>query len=167
MAGSHFITFDRNAIPEDKVALWFRAPTKDDEIFSVSGDDTSFNLHDLNGMEIKHESARRGHEYYIDNRVKYISISEQRGYAIVQGTIPYEVEFEYHHGEIHHLTCNCFCSCNCKHEFAAILQLREILELIDQNYASEYQNSGYFAAVTKGILFTYAINGKESGSFSL
>lgn len=65
------------------------------------------------------------------------------------------------------MTCNCFCSYNCKHEFAAKLQLRETLELIDKYYASEYSRSGYFAAVIKGTLFTYAINGKEHGSFSL
>lgn len=167
MGGSHFITFDRDAIPADKVALWFRAPAKDDEEYAVGGDDTSFNLHDLKSMEINNEIANRGHEYYIDNRVRYISIDGHRGYAIVQGTIPYEVEFEYYDGEIRHLTCNCFCSYNCKHEFAALLQLRETLALIDKNYSSEYQHSGYFAAVIKGVLFTYAINGKEYGSFTL
>lgn len=167
MAASHFVTFDRNAIPADKVALWFRAPSKDDEEFVIGGDDTSFNLHDLKSMRISNEIANRGQDYYIENRVRYISIDEHRGYAIVQGTVPYEVEFEYYDGEIRHLTCNCFCSYNCKHEFAAMLQLRETLELIDKYYASEYSRSGYFAAVIKGTLFTYAINGKEHGSFSL
>ena len=167
MAASHFVTFDRNAIPADKVALWFRAPSKDDEEFVIGGDDTSFNLHDLKSMRISNEIANRGQDYYIENRVRYISIDEHRAYAIVQGTVPYEVEFEYYDGEIRHLTCNCFCSYNCKHEFAAMLQLRETLELIDKYYASEYSRSGYFAAVIKGTLFTYAINGKEHGSFSL
>ena len=122
--------------------------------FVIGGDDTSFNLHDLKSMRISNEIANRGQDYYIENRVRYISIDEHRGYAIVQGTVPYEVEFEYYDGEIRHLTCNCFCSYNCKHEFAAMLQLRETLELIDKYYASEYSRSGYFAAVIKGTLFT-------------
>ena len=86
MAASHFVTFDRNAIPADKVARWFRAPSKDDEEFVIGGDDTSFNLHDLKSMRISNEIANRGQDYYIENRVRYISIDEHRGYAIVQGT---------------------------------------------------------------------------------
>ena len=88
-------------------------------------------------------------------------------YAIVEGSEAYEVEFEYDNGEISKLTCSCFCSYHCKHEIAAMLQLRETLKVIEKNYAAEYESSGYFAAVTKGTLFAFAIDGKESGSFEL
>lgn len=74
----------------------------------------------------------------------YISIDGDCGYAIVEGGEAYEVEFEYHSGEISRLTCSCFCSCSCKHEFAAMLQLRETLEKIEKNYAAEYERTGYF-----------------------
>ena len=56
---------------------------------------------------------------------------------------------------------------NCKHEFAAMLQLRETLELIEKNYGDEYERTGYFAAVNKGTLFAFAIDGKDNGSFTL
>ena len=59
------------------------------------------------------------------------------------------------------------CSYNCKHEFAAMLQLRETLELIEKNYGDEYERTGYFAAVNKGTLFAFAIDGKDNGSFTL
>jgi uncharacterized Zn finger protein len=72
-----------------------------------------------------------------------------------KGGEAYEVEFEYRNGEISSLVCSCFCSYNCKHEFAAMLQLRETLKLIEQHYAVEYEQSGYFAAVSKGALFTF------------
>lgn len=111
--------------------------------------------------------AERGHNYYIENRVRYISIDDTKGYAIVEGSEAYEVEFVYRNGEISNLTCTCFCSYNCKHEFAAMLQLRETLELIEKHYAGEYERTGYFAAVTKGTLFAFAIDGKETGGFTL
>ena len=85
----------------------------------------------------------------------------------MEGSENYEVEFEYRNGEISQLICSCFCSYNCKHEFAAMLQLKETLELIEKNYADEYELTGYFAAVNKGTLFAFAIDGKETGGFTL
>ena len=168
MAGSHFVTFDREALPQRKVVTWFRAPDKeDDEYVSGDGDDTSFALDDLKGFKISHDIAERGHEYYIENRVRYISIDGTKGYAIVEGTEGYEVEFNYDNGQISHLICSCYCSYNCKHEFAVLLQLRETLDLIEKNYAAEYEKSGYFAAICKGTLFNYAVDGKEAGSITL
>ena len=48
-----------------------------------------------------------------------------------------------------------------------MLQLRETLELIEKHYADEYERTGYFAAMNKGTLFAFAIDGKETGSFTL
>ena len=48
-----------------------------------------------------------------------------------------------------------------------MLQLRETLELIVKNYESQYKESDYFAAVVKGILINFAIDGKETGSILL
>lgn len=167
MAGSHFVTFDRAALPSSKVVTWFKAPVKEEEEIVSGSDDSSFNLDDLKGMKISPAIAERGHEYYMDNKVRYISIDGDRGYAIVEGSEAYEVEFSYHCGEISGLVCNCFCSYNCKHEFATMLQLKETLELIEKHYAAEYERTGYFAAVTKGTLFAFAIDGKETGSFTI
>lgn len=94
-------------------------------------------------------------------------MDEIKGYAIVEGSESYEVEFEYRNGEIGQLICSCFCSYNCKHEFAAMLQLKETLELIGKNYADEYERTGYFAAINKGTLFAFAIDGKDTGNFIL
>lgn len=167
MAGSHFVTFDRAALPSSKVVTWFKAPVKEEEEIVSGSDDSSFNLDDLKGMKISPAIAERGHEYYMDNKVRYISNDGDRGYAIVEGSEAYEVEFSYHYGEISGLVCNCFCSYNCKHEFATMLQLKETLELIEKHYAAEYERTGYFAAVTKGTLFAFAIDGKETGSFTI
>lgn len=166
-AGSHFVTFDPHAIPASKVVTWFKAPLKDDDVFVSGNDDTSFCLENLKDMKVSASVAERGHDYYLENKVRYISVDGTRGFAIVEGSEAYEVEFEYRNGQISNLTCSCFCSYNCKHEFAAMLQLRETLELIEKHYADRHERSDYFAAVFKGTLFSIAIDGKETGSFTL
>ena len=46
-------------------------------------------------------------------------------------------------------------------------ELKETLELISKNYEDEYERTGYFAAINKGTLFAFAIDGKEAGRFLL
>ncbi len=167
MVGSHFVTFDPATLPKEQVTMWFKAPAKEGEEYVSSSDDTSFRLDDLSGMKVSPAIAERGHDYYMENRVRYICLDGTHGYAIVEGSEGYAVEFEYCEGEISNLICDCFCSYNCKHEFAAMLQLRETLELIEKHYADEYARTSYFAAINKGTLFTYAIDGKETGGFKL
>lgn len=166
-AGSHFITFDSAALPQGKIVTWYKAPAKEDDEYVSGSDDSSFRLDDLKSMKISAAIAERGHDYYMENRVRYISIDGTKGHAIVEGSEPYEVEFEYKGGEISRMICSCFCSYNCKHEFAAMLQLKETLEMIEKHYAAQYDETGYFAAVNKGTLFAFAIDGKEAGSFTI
>lgn len=132
MAGSHFVTFDRAALPGSKVVTWYKAPAKEDDAFVSGSDDTAFCLDDLWGMNVSAGIAERGHNYYTENRVRYISLDGSKGYAIVEGSTAYEVEFEYRDGTISGLICSCFCSCSCKHEFAAMLQLKEALGRIEK-----------------------------------
>lgn len=167
-AGAHFVTFDREALPREQAVLWFKAPAKEDEEF-ISGfdEEETFTLDELQRMNVSPAIAERGHGYYLENRVRYLSLDGTKGYAIVAGTQPYELEFEYAGGEIRHLVCSCFCSFNCKHMFAAMLQLRRTMQLIEENYKEQYMRSGYFAAVSKEVLFSVAVDGKETGSFTL
>lgn len=166
LAGSHFVSFDAKALPKDKVSTWFRAPMQDEEY--VSGyDDATFSLDQLSDMNVSKSVAERGHEYYVNNQVRYICIDGNRGYALVEGSETYEVEFEYRDREISNLVCSCFCSFNCKHEFAAMLQLRETLDIIEKHYQEEYKGTGYFAAIHKATLFNFVIEGKEKGKFTL
>ena len=167
MAGSHFVSFERNALPAGKAINWFKAPSDEEEEFISGSDDTAFLLENLNEMNVSSAAAERGHKYYMENRVRYICIDGTHGYAIVEGSKAYEVEFQYNNGQISGLTCSCFCSGNCKHQFAAMLQLRETLEIIENQYAEGYSRTGYFAAVHKGTLFAFAVDGKDRGSFIL
>ena len=166
-AGSHFVTFDSETLSASQVLSWFRAPEKEEDEFVRSTDDSTFLLEDLTGMHITAPIAERGHGYYIENRVRFLSIRDGRGFAIVEGSANYVVEFSYSNGEISQLVCDCPCADYCKHEFAAMLQLRETLGLMEKNYPGQYGRTGYFAAISKGTLFAFAIDRKETGSLTL
>lgn len=85
-AGSHFITFDRAALPQSKIVTWYKAPAKEDDEYVSGSDDSCFCLDDLKNMKISTAIAGRSHDYYMENRVRYISIDGTKGYAIVEGT---------------------------------------------------------------------------------
>lgn len=166
-AGSHLIAFDPSALPYERVITWFKAPEKDGDEYIVGTDGTSFRLDDLTTMDVTRAVAERGEEYYGENKVCYICLDGIRGRAIVEGSTPYELEFEYQENEVRNLVCNCPCGCTCKHEFAAMLQLRETLGAIIKNYAAHYDQTGYFATISKNVLFNFAVDTNEVGSLIL
>lgn len=167
MSASHFITFDSTALPAAQVSSWFRAPVGEGEEFASGKDDFSFSLEHLEEMKVTNAIAERGHDYFMENRVRYLCLDGTKGYAVVEGTKAYAVEFRYHDGEIQNLLCDCFCSYPCKHEFAAMLQLKETLGHIAKHYAHEYEQTGYFAAIAKETFFAFAISNCQEGGFSL
>ena len=48
-----------------------------------------------------------------------------------------------------------------------MLQLKDLLGAIENQYNELYKETGYFAAIDKATLFNMAIDGKEKGSFVL
>ncbi len=165
MAGSHFVSFDISILPYEKIRTWYLPPVKEEDEYETSNDDTVVVLDKLGDMKVSPTVWERGREYYMDNHVRYICVDAGRGRAIVEGEHAYEVEFDFTNGEIRNLICSCPCGYTCKHEVAAMMQLRETLELIDKHYADLHH--GYFAAIVKGDLFRFAIDSKETGTFTL
>ena len=166
-ADSHLVTFDPQALSPSRAARWFLPPAPEDEDTVSGSDESAFPLSDLKQMNISSAAAQRGHDYYLENRVRYICLQGEWGYAIVEGSRPYEVEFQYRDGRISGLTCSCFCSGGCKHQFAAMLQLSETLEKIEADYANRYEKTGFFAAVFKPTLFRFAVDCRQTGSLTL
>lgn len=168
MAGSHFVSFDRSVIPREKIARWFLPPVKPEDEYVSGNDGTAFALHHPEDMKMRWETVERGRLYYQDNKIKYLCLDNGKGYAIVEGSKAYEVEFEYDACEdiVTKLTCSCYCDSHCKHEFAVMLQLQEILHWINENYNEEYEKSRYFAALGDEGLCCYALR-KERGSIRL
>lgn len=166
MAGSHFVSFDADVLPYEKIRAWYLPPVKPEDEFETSNDDTVITLDKLGDMKVSQVVWERGHEYYMDNHVRYICVDDGHGRAIVEGEHAYEVEFDLADEVIiRNLICNCPCGYICKHEVAAMMQLRETLELIDKHYVDLH--NGYFAAIVKGDLFRFAIDSQETGSFTL
>lgn len=167
MAGSYFLTFDPQALPARQAAGWFRAPEKSDEEYASGTDNSGFRLEDMKDWKVTQSVADRGHEYYLEDRVRYLCLDDTKGYAIVQGTQNYIVEFAYRDGEIRNLTCDCFCSYPCKHEVAVMFQLRDILKTIDESCRETFEKTRYFAAVAKDTLFAFTMDGKKGGNIQL
>ena len=164
--GSHLIAFDKDVIPYDKIRAWFLPPESEEE-YAVGCDDESVHIDDPRAFGFRSEIAERGFDYYNRCKVVYISVDGESGRAIVEGSRAYELTFDYFAGEISNLTCGCFCSYHCKHEFAILLQLRETLRMIEELYDDEYGESDNFAAISKSALLTYAMDREEKGSIVL
>ena len=166
-AGSYLLTFDPAALPFEKVITWYKPPVGAEEEYAAGDDGASFHLDDLSGMKADAPIIERGEKYYREDRVVYLSIRGTRGRAIVEGTQPYELEFEYADGEIRDLVCSCFCSGTCKHEVAAMLQLRESLALAERCCPGGFAASGALTAITKIAFFSFVIDSRESGSITV
>jgi len=163
MAGSHFVSFDASVLSYEKIRTWYLPPVKPEDEFETGNDDTVIILDKLGDMKVSQAIWERGREYYMDNHVRYICVDAGHGRAIVEGEHAYEVEFDFADGEIRNLICSCPCGYTCKHKVAAMMQLMETLELIEKHYAD--QHADYFAAIAKGDLFRFVIDGKEVGNF--
>ncbi|MBQ2780234.1 MAG: hypothetical protein IJF42_01575 [Clostridia bacterium] len=166
-AGSHFVTFDRDTLPPEKIITWYKAPTKEGDDFISSSDDTAFPLDKLADMNIDPAVAERGYEYYCENRVQYLCVDGTKGYAIVEGRDNYEVEFTLKDGVVSHLLCPCFCHYTCKHEFAAMLQLKDLLQTVTTQYADQYAATNFFAAICADTLLTFIVKPRKAGRLTL
>ena len=164
LLGMHVVTFDRDAIPYSKVVHWFNASQNEGQ---NSNEGQHFTLSDLSGMNADDRITARGRDYKDKNKVAYMSLDGTRGDALIIGTEPYIVAFEYSDGTVRDLMCNCSYGHRCKHEVAAMLQLRETLELIQSNYGKDFAESGYFAVLSKSEFFDCVMHNAELGDVGL
>ena len=165
IVGSHLVAFDPKTIPYEKIITWFKAPDKEEDIYVSGSDDQGFPLDDLSGMKASSAIAERGCEYYRENRVVYLCLDHGHGRGIVEGTSPYEIEFDYCSGTIQNLTCSCYCSYPCKHTVAAMLQLRELLKQLEEHDGFDWNEGGYAAAISQSAFFSFVVEGKTAGRF--
>lgn len=162
-AGSHFLTFDMNALPYEKVRSWFKPKTEEE--FIVGTDDHGFHVCCVNGLNVSEKIYERGENYYLENRVAYVSVNGTQGRAFVEGTKNYEVEFTMKDGIIRNMLCDCPCGGHCKHEVAVLLQLKETLNFIRDEFPEKEDCS--FAAVSRNVFFSVALGGAGTKSLEL
>lgn len=160
-ADAHLITFEPQVLPWKQFCSWVKPPAEDETEYYISYDEEGIPLDDFSGMKISKGVFKRGLDYYRENRVVYLCR------AVVEGTKPYEVEFQYKNGQISNLFCDCPCGYTCKHEVAVLLQLRETLEVIEKKYADMWAGSDYFAIVFKPMFYRFAVDGNSEAVLSL
>ena len=154
-----WVTFDRPCMDKDKMRLWFLSPLSDGECVDSSGF-IPFALNNLDNFKISDIRAQRGESYYEEHRVVYICLDKSKGYAIVQGSEYYEVTFIYEDEEIKAIVCNCYCEGHCKHEYAVLLQLQDLVDNWAVNFDENYPKQEYFAAIDKTVVWNISISRK-------
>lgn len=154
-----WVTFDHQCMNKDKMRLWFLSPMTDGECADSNGF-APFGLHELDSFPISDIRAERGESYYEEHRVVYICLDKGKGYAIVQGSEYYEVTFTYIDNKIHDILCNCYCEGHCKHEYAVLLQLQDLVGCFALNYDSNYSESEYMAAIDKTVVWNMSVSRK-------
>lgn len=162
--GAHLVTLEPNVLPFRQVRGWFLPPEADGEYAVGHGPGPVYTLEQLS---IPAGVAEKGHVYYMENRVIYLSVDGTAGRAIVSGTVPYEITFTYADGSVSALTCGCYETGLCKHGAALLLQLRETVDFLREEHEEAFAASDRFAAVSKRVFSHFAIDGSASGCITL
>ena len=161
----HFITFDRNALPFKKARSWFLPPSEDN---FIDYDEPGFPLSDPGKWPGKKaEIMDRGLDYFASGKVVYLSLDGEEGRAIVAGTKPYEVRFKYSDGMVSNICCTCPCGFFCKHEVAVLIQLKEILERLEESDNRDYTTSQYFSIISVSAFYRFAVKFDRDNEFIL
>lgn len=162
--GAHLVTLEPNVLPFRQVRGWFLPPEADGEYAVGHGPGPVYALEQLS---IPADVAEKGHAYYMENRVVYLSVDGTQGHAIVQGTAPHELTFTYTGGTVSALTCTCYETGLCKHGAALLLQLRETVNFLREEHEEAFAASDRFAAVSKSVFSHFAMGGSASGCITL
>ena len=158
-ADSYLLCFDPQTLPYSQFRSWVLPPKTEETEYLIGFEKEHIDLNDMNTWDFLPVTINRGAIYYQENRVLYLCLDAGAGRAIVDGTHPYEVEFHYEDGIITDLFCDCPYYYHCKHEIATMLQLKEILANIEERYAQQWKESGYFSAIFSPLFFSLSIYG--------
>jgi hypothetical protein len=107
---------------------WVRPPREEDDEL-VCGEGHCFELaHPELAPGLDEARLGRAVDYCREGRVRYLRLAGGAGIAFVEGEEWYEVEFRFDGAELSEMYCDCPCPGLCKHELAAALVLRAILD---------------------------------------
>lgn len=157
------LSFDRKNLGKEKISQWFFSPQGEEPYISTYRPDP-FPLDDLTQFPIEHARLERGLQYYKEQRVVYLCIDDRYGYAIVRGSEHYEVEFEYNNGIIEDISCSCYYDGHCKHEFAVLLELQYMLQIVEREFKNEYSKNRYVATIDKDVVWQMSVRWTNKGT---
>ena len=147
MAGM-MVSLDPDAAPDEAAfRSWVQPPREeDDEIVCGEGHILSLD-HPEQAPGLIDNRLQRAIDYCKEGRVRYLRLSGGVGTAFVQGETWYEVNFTFGGGELRDLYCDCLCPGLCKHELAAAIVLRAVLEELNCKAVPD------FTAVEQGFFW--------------
>ncbi len=165
---SHLIEFRARALSIKQVKSWFGVPEEKGDLLIGEGTET-FRISDPFTTGVNYEFGMKAHnEYFRKNKVKYLSLENGNGYAIVVDDQPYEVRFRMDkNGTGRALTCTCREVGVCVHSQAAVFELWELMDAIMEKYRYEYLRFNRFYAVSKDFILPLLMNAKQSGSITI
>lgn len=165
LIGAHLLTFDREALPYEKVITWFDFPIKENVEYVTCSDGRAWAL---DKIPVAWSCGEYGDWLFAKNQVKYLSLNRTKGVAIVEDNDEiHEIEFTFENSKISDFFCDCYDPHICGHQYAVVRQLQAVTKLIEENYAQQYANSNCFALVNRTILETFATDSKASGKVVL
>ncbi len=165
LVGSHMLTFDREALPYEKVITWFDFPIRTDADYVRCSDGSAFGLHEI---PVGWSRGEHGDWLYERGQVIYLSLYGKQGIALVEDDNDiHEIEFVFENSKISDFFCDCYDTYICGHQYAVVRQLQEVMKLIEENYDERYANNNCFALVNRTTLETFATDSKVSGKVVL
>lgn len=145
------VSFERGCIPYEKVSLWHKAPSEEDDDL-VWGVGEEMEIFDGILMPQTSKVFQRGVQYFKEDRILYFEIDHGYGRALVEGSEIYDLAFFYKDGMVYDLCCSCYCTYTCKHEIALFLQLKLIMDDLTKAGNNLYEREEYIAMLAKSEL---------------
>lgn len=122
-----------NALTPEQVKPWFFPPREAEEEFFV-GEGYTVELKNADSIELYDEDAiDDAYDVIYSANIKYISVNNGKGFAIVKGSKPHTVEFTYADGVVTDLLCDCIEPYMCGHALAVCIALKAILDELPEN----------------------------------
>ena len=131
------VSFDSLLNVEKFVSLYIQSKYKENKAYG--DENVEIDLSDLKNSEVfdREIIKERGMEIFKNEGVQFISLNNGVGKAIVRGNCWYEIDFKYNKGKITYLVCECPYVEPCKHTYALLLKLKEILPKVNKKGIGE------------------------------
>lgn len=112
----------------NQVKSWYFPPRDEEEQFFV-GDGYEVKLSDImNSEDIDDIDFADAVDIVRDGEVKFITVKNGKGFAIIKRNKPHLVEFEYSNGVVKNLLCDCIKPNLCDHSLAVCIALDILTE---------------------------------------
>ncbi|MGN0528596.1 MAG: hypothetical protein ACI4IE_05640 [Eubacterium sp.] len=125
-------------LPFEQVNAWFNPPREDEEEFFI-GEGYEVMLGKTDECEdVYRDEYIDGAELFYDDAVKYISVKNGLGKAIVKSSKYHTVDFTLENGVIKNLYCDCISAHCCKHIVAVCMAIQMLIDKNKISYDTDF-----------------------------